>query len=1319
MEYIQRRIIIYEGETQTEVLDFDFLSLDTPLILLGEPGAGKSEIVDHYHLLNLNSSLLYPATTLLALPPISEDNAYKKIIIDGVDEISAYRRGLSITEEILRKIPLSKKPNFILTCRAADWQYSAASVIENIYGVHPTIGYIVPFTEQNIIDFCNFHNVNGEQFLSEAHNHGILDLLSNPNTLLLFLQGTINNKWPINKYDLFKNACDNLVKETRKTHGEQKKNIPIAALLDAAGFICTQLLLADKAGIAIEDSSKVAPCISEILSESSYNPEIINYALSTRIFKLKPNNILVPCHRTVAEYLSAHWLSKALSTKKVSFNRLRTIFYSNNSTIPSAFRGLHAWLVSINDHFRKNSIKKDPYGLLKYGDCSNFSINEKTILFDAIKETADTDPYFRGFDNLTVGKELIIPELRDEIFRILQDSNAPFQLKDLFMDAMSHAGNLAFVETSRSDLLMIIFNSHANLKNRNTAANLLLSTVIPDDWIEIAYKLSRKRDFNSKRLILNIVKHKPNLFASNFISKIFISITDEATIGVGYFTLNQLSLEQIEECLSDFVKFLLLNKKNKVNKPTTKLRRRVKVLIQEFLLLYIKKFQNPSVTLTWACIRCFKSPSATESRRQVESIIVGSQNFRRLIQKESLHTTSTKSSNLIFFNHHWLWSNEDDLIYNLEYLSNSQLPHKYSLWASLVNWIFANTWLEGKAKELAYKQSQVDQNLGIEFDIIQTHRTKSQKELETHQLQLDERKNNVIKARHLSYLDKIDTIEAGTNVEDLKQIACAYLGVFTDIKGDTPKSRVEDLIGVNLYERISNGIISLVENFDIPSVNEIILADVIYAEKKFKYLLICYVDLCLVRGKKLEAIHKDILASTLAAFRWGEGISLKLNIPNLYVQLKNFLFEDSNFKELFLIETLEPYICNNSNYIPGIYSLAEELEYFSIMGKLAIDWITQYPKLNSQILSSLLEIAICKGNHAHLVSIIKEKLLSINTNDYLEPIWVGIGFLLNFDNLNQINITKDYIWIISDWMWGSRRFEVYWPKPTIYQLHYFITKFAPFWPLVYAPTGVLINGNNNVWDASKYIRGAITEISRIPTPEAADSLLNLINNPTLIEYSDALKHAYSENIRMDRTSLSMEEVRSILLSTAPQSHEDLQALVIDTIQILQDKILHGQTSDYRVFWEPIDKHNPIHIPYNENHCRDRIVSLLEVLFEPYGISVQTEGTRSNDKRCDFLVISGQITIPVEIKGQWHKDVYTAASSQLQDYTQEPRADGFGLYIVLWFGNCKKQPLTYQGNIPSTLDEMTEILKISYKNIPEKTQWILMDLSKRDNKIKKK
>ena len=86
-------------------------------------------------------------------------------------------------------------------------------------------------------------------------------------------------------------------------------------------------------------------------------------------------------------------------------------------------------------------------------------------------------------------------------------------------------------------------------------------------------------------------------------------------------------------------------------------------------------------------------------------------------------------------------------------------------------------------------------------------------------------------------------------------------------------------------------------------------------------------------------------------------------------------------------------------------------------------------------------------------------------------------------------------------------------------------------------------------------------------------------------------------------------------------------------------------------------------------------------------------TRGHPARID-AASRDAIGLPVEIKGQWHRDVWNAASDQLDaNYARDWHAQGRGVYVVLWFGDvpgkqlpghpdARERPLT-----PETLREM--------------------------------
>jgi len=91
-----------------------------------------------------------------------------------------------------------------------------------------------------------------------------------------------------------------------------------------------------------------------------------------------------------------------------------------------------------------------------------------------------------------------------------------------------------------------------------------------------------------------------------------------------------------------------------------------------------------------------------------------------------------------------------------------------------------------------------------------------------------------------------------------------------------------------------------------------------------------------------------------------------------------------------------------------------------------------------------------------------------------------------------------------------------------------------------------------------------------------------------------------------------------------------------------------------------------------------LIDFLRAGLQPLSVIVEPEGHMAADKRADISVSLPRQKIPVELKRDYHADVWAAAEMQLDRfYTRDPEASGFGIYGVFWFGN--KRP----GTIPPT------------------------------------
>jgi hypothetical protein len=165
---------------------------------------------------------------------------------------------------------------------------------------------------------------------------------------------------------------------------------------------------------------------------------------------------------------------------------------------------------------------------------------------------------------------------------------------------------------------------------------------------------------------------------------------------------------------------------------------------------------------------------------------------------------------------------------------------------------------------------------------------------------------------------------------------------------------------------------------------------------------------------------------------------------------------------------------------------------------------------------------------------------------------------------------------------------------------------------------------------------------------------------------------------------------TVLENKSPTSAADVQAIVIDSIEVLQQRIRGDSPNSVDLFYDDRG------VPLSENMCRDRMLALLGADL-PFGISWSPEVAMPRGTRSDAGFTLGGITVPLEAKGQWHKDVWTAAASQLDAlYMRDHRCGTKGIYIIFWFGRGAPAGKRLKGHpdkfeAPETAQQMKDML----------------------------
>ncbi|HHT9167055.1 TPA: NACHT domain-containing protein [Legionella pneumophila] len=1323
MNYISRKIQVFDNKGEPHIyMDEEFFLIQGPLVLLGEPGAGKSALLEKFE--ETTNSPFFIASAINLYPTIEEVSCPSKVIIDGVDEVTTYNEGSTLADSILCKLSNHVKPNFILSCRSADWQHSLnIIIIESRWKKTPTIGHLIPFSDNEIIQFINAidESVDAHDFLLKARQENVVELIRNPKNLQLFLKAIKQRgAWPSSRRELYEHACIALVKEHSNIH--RSKQIPPSSqtLIETAGFIFAQLLLSDSIGISINgEKNPAAPQINDLIQDSD-KLKLSKYILSSMLFRLNSNNILVPCHRTIAEFLAAQWLSKNLRDK-LSLRRLEAILYGDDFIVPSALRGLHAWLATFYQHDRNCFVMRDPYGYLKYGDPSVLTIEQARLLLASLQRVAIEDPYFRENDwHSSIGGEFLKPELKEDILAILHCKNTPFHLSYLIIQSIGLTKSNKLIDEMKDELIEILLDKNFSLTERNGIVECLSNCSVQVDWLNLYNQLRKMGDTNSLQVIIEIFKRKTRLINGSQLAEVILKIIDtpdeDSTfyIGLGYRLFNKLSLEHLEDCMGIFQNCLTM--KEEPQKDSYKIQATMFQLIDERLVHNPK----PDAKQLWSWLSTLDRDlhNRTHQDDKIRTFLLSDEDYRRKIQCAAIEMSSSSEDLwlILCLSHSWLWVIENDIKYQLQNILTLDIDDKDLRWKEIVRWIFVYQPFTGSALEYARTQASDSLILQSHLNDIETGREKAKKELQKFAKDkeirtLSEKKQTV--KRHTQYSAIQEQVLSGSHINAILQIAKAYLGWFNDIDGNGPKERVAELVGKDFLAL--EGIIAVIENNIVPSAQELIDLRVNQnLISPFEPILIAYCDLVFTQGKALSDIPINIAQSALVAYQlnhiiMGNGLS-----PQIKEQLEVIVFNDGRSKEMFIYEVIEPYLNSTDKFVPWLSQLKQESFFKDIAGVAAIKWLKEHPDLDCDKLREVLTIAICHAPE-DLKPIIRKRIddpsFEISTN---KDLWLGASFIVDFEyHMQRLNdyatSNKNTLWKIEHFMFVNKQISIYWPKLNEHQLRFIIKHYGPEFPPVSCPEGGW-EGNENPWDAYKLISNAIKKIALITTIESRNYINNLIEDNNLIHYRDELKHALANNKRnhaLATKNFTLLEVQSVLLNEEPTGPKDLQLLLIDQLENFQKRLKHSETDEYKTYWND-------NTPHVENYCRDRIIAALNPYLERFNVRLHKEGARSDETRCDILCTYNTIDLPIEIKGQWHPKMWTAASDQLKNYTNDYHTNGIGLYIVLWFGNIPEQikpPKAWKRKRPKSVDEMRNYLRDCYQDLPEETKIYVLDLSK--------
>ncbi len=234
------------------------------------------------------------------------------------------------------------------------------------------------------------HVTSARQFITDAMEHRVYGLLTNPLTLDLLARAVGGEQsWPENRRQIFETACRQMATEYNDEHIAAGPPPPPERLLDIAGLLCAHLLISGAAGCSTSyDETNVDYIDLDVFDAETAGTA--RYALATRLFASVDSGRFAPAHRHIAEFLGARYLTQLSEDDKLPIGRVLAMITGGDGVAVTVLRGLSAWLAAHCPDAREQLIDSDPVGVGLYGDLQGFSVADKHKLLLALnREVAE------------------------------------------------------------------------------------------------------------------------------------------------------------------------------------------------------------------------------------------------------------------------------------------------------------------------------------------------------------------------------------------------------------------------------------------------------------------------------------------------------------------------------------------------------------------------------------------------------------------------------------------------------------------------------------------------------------------------------------------------------------------------------------------------------------------------------------------------------------------------------------------------------------------------------------------------------------------
>jgi len=1288
------------------------------LVLLGDPGAGKThlfkEVAAREH------AIFLKARAFLSTPAARLTN--EVLFIDGLDEKRGGRGDRDTIDRMVEKLFEVNPRKARISCRVADWlgesDLAAFSPYFQQSGDLPVLllQNLSEVEQRAVLAAQAISPEAADGFLKTAQEHGLDDLLENPQNLIMLWRVVKNGSWPAGRRELFELSTKLLLQEADPDRARSGAGAHTASeLRPVAGALCALRLITDVDAVSLRnqegtpetpgyrtvgfvDQDKAQAALGRRVFEAGAEPETVDYA-----------------HRTTAEYLAAAFLAQRVRDG-LPLGRVLALIGVDNQPAPE-LRGLHAWLAVHLPEYADQLIEADPYGVLTYGDAASLSPSSCTSLIQALGKLSNSNPWFRlhQWQSRAVGA-LSRPDLIGELRAVLADPHAGMGIRSIVIDALAMGAPRPELHP---ELAGILVREDVSYRERQRALLALLRLGEAGRGAVIdAFRHSLDSSISDLRLRTEIIQrlYREPFGASDVMAIMngALEANDRSITGVFRPLANQIPLGDLPDILDG----ITLPQKRKIRYDG-----RQRWEVAAFYRWILTRLWASEVALdpvrAWQWLEKLRGLSEGNDNgylKEMRAAMAAKPDLLRAIADHFFETFDPEKdrwSALMRFRDTLFrcLSNATILEVVLQKLDGAEdgSAKQLALYEAAFSFCYAAEQpFAGIAFEklLAYADSRpiladtrtrwITSSLDDWYRFGRVRKTAEFEEGRAKQLK--------------DFVADAEAISSGAHLGWLVHLARIYFALYGDVDRNlTFRQRLAAWLGEAHVETALAGFRAALSRSDVPTFATVIAMTADHQQYDWWHALIAGMDERWITGQRFDGLSDDTLKALVAFDLVSPVTEVRDGSEQFYVApWRQHLLDQRPelMRDVYLGVVRARLSKNLTSHPEGLHELLTQSQFEPYRENVGIELLREFPNVGEfqlqQVLLALKKLPAARGP---LRDLVQHTLSAVNLEERQKDLWLSVGYVLSPTQYEHTveERAKSCPSLVFDLRDVSRSDLVGQPHEGPLSLNT-LEFMACLTGRCYADTPHPEqgwSGDRNSWDASEHFRALVNVISASASQAATAALIRMEADSTLSSYNRHVRHALAnqQQRRRDAQYERPDWLRTVaaLDGGAPATVADLHALTVQHLRDIQNQIERENTDIYKRFWN-VDGSEKLLTPRPEGSSRDYLIDLMRARLLPMGIMVEPEGHMVADKRADISVAMPKRKILCELKRDYHGEVWTAIEQQLDRfYTHDPEAKGFGIYCVFWFGPGRPTeiPLPPNGlSRPQSAGEMEQRLKTS-------------------------